>query len=161
MNLTETNSLLAFIALYDNRRIDDATVVAWHAVLDDLDLPDCREAVVQHFRTSDVYLVPVHIRRLVDEIVRDRRRLELDRKAEQAALEMAADPTRYDRSPAVSALLAELRDRLPEGDPDSLRYGRRHWREVAAARERQENAKPNPLFDPAALSKLAQMTREE
>lgn len=156
MNRTETSQLLALIARYDNRRADDATVIAWHAVLGDLDLADCQTAVIKHVGSSDAYLMPVHIRRLVDDIDRERRRAERERaEAEVKAIE-AADPTRRDRSDDVKALIAQLRTQLLAGDPDSLRYATRQWREVREARERQENAEPNPLFDPAALKRLAE-----
>jgi hypothetical protein len=156
MNRAETSDLLALIARYDNRRADDATVIAWHAVLGDLDLADCQAAVIQHVGTSDAYLMPVHVRRLVGEIDRERRRLAREaRAAEIAALE-AADPTRRDRSDAVKALIAELRDKLPDGDPDSLRHSSRYWREQREARKRQERAEPNPHYDPAAVARLAE-----
>ena len=157
MNRAETSDLLALIARYDNRRVDDATVIAWHAVLGDLLAVDCQAAVIRHVGTSDAYLMPVHVRRLADEIDRDRRRHAREaRETEQAAIE-AADPTRRDRSDAVRELIAELRAKLPEGDPDSLRHASKHWREVREARERQENAEPNPHFDPEALKRLSEM----
>lgn len=161
MNLAETHDLLGLIRAYDNRNFDDATVIAWHAVLGDLDLADCQRAVVKHVNTSDAYLMPVHIRRGAEEIDRERRKaIREAREAEVAAIE-AADPTRRDRSEAVKALIEELRERLPEGDPDSLRYGSRYWREQREARERQENAEPNPHYDPAVAAQAAAAVEEE
>lgn len=161
MNLAEVSQLLALIARYDNRKADDATVVAWHAVLGDLGLADCQQAVIKHINTSDAYLMPVHIRRGAEEIDRDRRRQAREaREAEIAAIE-AADPTRRDRSDAVKALIAELREKLPAGDPDSLRHASGYWREQREARERQENAEPNPLYDPSVAARLAAETEQE
>lgn len=160
MNLAETHDMLAFIAAYDNRRFDDATVLAWQPIFADLHFADCRIAATRHFATSDAYLMPVHIRRLVDEIDRERRRQEREQhEANMAAIE-AADPTRRDRSDETRALIAELRERLPDGDPDKLRHGSGHWRRQREARERQERAEPNPHYDPAALVRLAEMTPE-
>jgi hypothetical protein len=157
VNRAETSDLLALIARYDNRRVDDATVIAWHAVLGDLLPGDCQAAVFRHMGTSDAYLMPVHIRRLAEEIDRERRRQAREtRESEQAAIE-AADPTRRDRSEHVRALIAQLRTELPEGDPDSLRYASKHWRQVREARERQENAEPNPHYDPTAIARLSEM----
>lgn len=161
MNLAEVSQLLAWIARYDNRKADDATVVAWHAVVGDLDLGDARRAVVEHFSSSDAYLMPVHIRRGVAEIERDRRRQAREaRESELKAIE-AADPTRRDRSDAVKALIAELREKLPDGDPDSLRYGSGYWRQVREDRERQASAEPNPHYDPAVAARAAELAEED
>lgn len=161
MNLAETHDLLTFVAQYDNRRFDDATVIAWQPLFAGLDLADCRQAVMRHIATSDAYLMPVHIRRIVEEIDRDRRRaIREARESEMLAIEQA-DPTRRDRSDEVRALIAQLRTELPEGDPDSLRYGSRYWRQVREARERQEQAEPNPAYDPQAAARLAAEAEEE
>lgn len=155
MNRTETSALLGLIARYDNRKADDATVLAWHAVLGDLDLADCQAAVIRHIGTDDAYLMPVHIRRIVEDIDRDRRRQAREaREAELAEIE-AADPTRTDRSDAVKALIAELRAKLPDGDPDSLRYASGYWRQVREDRERLERAEANPHYDPQLAARLA------
>lgn len=161
MNRPETSDLLALIARYDNRRADDATVIAWHAVLGDLNHGDCQAAVLRHIATSDAYLMPVHIRRLADEIDRERRREAREERERQAQLAIEADPTRRDRSDEVRALIAQLRMALPEGDPDKLRYGSGHWRQVREARERQESAVPNPHYDPAALKRLEEMNADD
>lgn len=161
MSPAETSDLLALIARYDNRKADDATVLAWYPLMSDLDAADARQAVIHHFATEDAYLMPVHIRRGVEDIRRERRRIAREAaEAEQKAIE-AADPTRRDRSVEVRELIAQLRTQLPEGDPDSLRYGSRYWREVREARERQERAEPNPHYDPQAAARAAAEAEEE
>lgn len=161
MTPAETSQLLTLIRSYDNRKADDATVLAWHAVLGDLDLADCQQAVIRHMGSDDAYLMPVHIRRLVNEIDRERRRAAREaRESELKAIE-AGDPTRRDRSDAVKALIAELRAKLPDGDPDSLRYGSGYWRQVREDRERQANAEPNPLYDPAVAARAAELAQED
>lgn len=157
MNLAETNDLLTFVAVYDNRRFDDATVMAWYPIFKDLPLNDCQAAVIKHFGTSDAYLMPFHIRQGATEIDRERRRQIREERERQAQLAIEADPTRRDRSEEVRALIARLRLELPEGDPDKLRYGSGHWRQVREARERQEAAVPNPDYDPTALKRLEEM----
>lgn len=159
MNHAETNDLLAFVAVYDNRRFDDATVIAWHRVLGDLDLAACQAAVVRHFGTDDAYLMPVHVRRLVDELAGERRRQEreqarLAREAELAAIE-AAHPARRDRTEAIEELIAELRGKLPPGNPDCLRYASGYWRQQREDRVRQANAVPNPHYDPRTAAQAA------
>jgi len=161
MNLAETHDLLTFIAVYDNRRFDDATVVAWQTILTDLTDTDCRTAVMGHFAESTEYLMPAHIRRGALQAERDRRRILREaHEADQKAIE-AADPSRRDRSEDVRALIAQLRAQLPPGDPDSLRYASKHWRQVRESRERQERAEPNPHFDPEALKRLSEMEGPE
>ena len=156
MNLTETSNLLTFIARCDNRRVDDATAIAWQSLLSDLPITDCLAAARQHFQTSDAYLMPVHIRRLAAEIDRERRRVERERREESERLAIEADPTRRDRSAEVRALIATLRDSLPDGDPDKL-----HRPEVVEwerQRERAARAEPNPLYDPTVHAQLAEET---
>jgi hypothetical protein len=149
VNLEDTNRLLVFIARLDNRRVDDATVVAWQSILGELDLPDCVAAARQHFGESDAYLMPVHIRRGAFEIDRDRRRRAREANAARALEAQMSDPTRYDRSDEVRALIAQLRDALPDGDPDKLR--RAEWVEHDKRRARLEQAEPNPHYDPSAV----------
>lgn len=63
MNLREVGALLALIATFDNRQVDEATLVAWSGVLDGtgVTLDECRAAVVKHFRESTAYLQPAHV----------------------------------------------------------------------------------------------------
>lgn len=161
MNLAETHDLLTFIAVYDNRRFDDAAVHGWHRIVADIDFADAETAVVEHFATSDAYLMPVHIRRLVAELHRARVRQLNEAQREKALAIEAADPTRGDRSEHIEALVAETRSRLRPGNADLLRHAAGHWRRVREDRKRQEHAVPNPDFDPAALGRLAQTTSQE
>lgn len=126
MNLAETNDLLTLASTLDNRRFDDATVVAWHEILADLPFVDCRAAVFAHFAEESAYLMPVHIRRRAVEADRIRRRdqrLAIE-AAESERLALEAVPTK-DRSAEVTALIEELRDTLPPIDPSKFR--RREW----------------------------------
>lgn len=143
MNLVETNDLLTLIAGVDNRRIDDAMVMVWREILADLSFADCRAAVVQHLRTSDDYLMPVHVRRAAVDIDRERRRTVREAaEAERRALE-ARPPVTTDRSREVRDA---ARATLPKGDPDKLRWGHKHWRELQRDEQRRREAKPNPDF---------------
>lgn len=148
MNLAETNDLLTLIATYDNRRFDDATVVAWQPILANLRFDDCRAAVVEHFATSEKYLMPVHVRLGARDRARRRHEIE-NRLAIRAELE---DPSRGDRSEATRELIRRLRDSLPDGDPDKLH--RPEWVQHEKRRKRGK-AEPNPGYDPTALERLA------
>lgn len=70
MNLQETTDLLVRIQIIDNRRFEEATVLAWHELVADLDFPAAVEAVRLHFRESTAYLVPAHVRQGVERIMR-------------------------------------------------------------------------------------------
>lgn len=152
MNLAETHDLLTLIAAYDNRRFDDATVLAWHPILASATFEDCRTAVTRHFATSTEYLMPAHVNRGAIEI-RNRRatqRETLDRLA------IEQDPERRDRTEATKDLIRRLRDSLPDGDPDKLR--RPEWVEWDKRRAREATAEQNPLYDPTVHARLAEET---
>jgi hypothetical protein len=147
VNLVETHDLLTLIAKYDNRRFDDATVIAWRELLADLPFDDCRTAALAHFGRSEKYIMPFNIIQGANDLDRERRRILREQReaAEQRALE--ARPT-TDRS---VELRAAIRDMLPPGDPDKLR--RAEWVEADRRRERLANAEPNPLYDPTIAAR--------
>lgn len=125
MTPEEIGRILAAAAARDNRTVGVTDVMAWREDIGDLDYRDALAAVSRHYRESTDRLMPAHVRRLVAQIERDRwRAAELRRYQEVAAsiaaLTPAAPPTR-DRKAEVDALIAELRDRLPPGDPAKLR----------------------------------------
>ncbi len=144
MNHAETSDLLTFIASYDNRRIDDATVMAWQPIFADLPFDDCRAAVIAHFTVSDVYLMPVHIRRGALERDRERRRLERERRERDAAIEAAVGAK--DRSEETLALIASVRDSLRDTGQDVLRPAEWVEWERKQARAAWADAEPNPHF---------------
>lgn len=124
MTPAETAKLLALIRRYDNRRIDDATVVAWHKILDDLEHTDCVSAVLEHFRKSATYLMPFHVRSGALSAVKaraaQRARAQLEAKLAIEAAE-AGDRGVHDRSEEVHNALTELAKRLGPGRPDRMR----------------------------------------
>ena len=65
MNSSEVRELLMGIKLVDNRRVSDGSVEMWRRILSDLELDECKLAVIEHFRTSTQYLEPQHIRHIV------------------------------------------------------------------------------------------------
>lgn len=142
MNLVETHDLLTLAAKYDNRRFDDATVMAWQEVLADLPFDDCRTAVVSHVATSAEYLMPVHVVQGAAEIDRIRRRRLREIREAQERLELEAAP-RTDRSKEIAAA---IRDMLPAGNPDALR--RAEWLDSDKRRDRLTEANANPDYDP-------------
>lgn len=124
MNRQETHSLLTYVAAVDNRRFGDDTVIAWHGILADVHAADATEAVRRHFATSTDYLMPAHIVRLADEVRRERKRAIREADERRLALEAAPAVLPSERSAEVQALIADLRDRLPDPDERPRRLAR-------------------------------------
>jgi hypothetical protein len=61
MNIPETTQLLVAIARFDNRDYDQATINAWHMMLEDVSYADAEAAVKNHFRNSHDYFTVTHI----------------------------------------------------------------------------------------------------
>lgn len=61
MNLVETGQLLTVAAAFDNRHVTTDTAIAWHEVLEDVDLQDALVAVREHHKNSTEYLMPGHV----------------------------------------------------------------------------------------------------
>lgn len=150
MTPEQVGQILAAAAGRDARTVGVTDVLAWHEDIGDLDFHDALAAVSRHYRESTDRLMPAHVRRLAAEIARDRRRAgrEAREAAERRAIE--ADPSRRDRSEEVRRLIAELREALPEGDPDKLRRSEVLTWERNRERQQRPDAEPNPHYDSAA-----------
>lgn len=160
MNLTETDQLLTIIYQLDKRIIDDATVLVWQEILEDLPFADCVQATTQHFRESTDYLMPAHVVAGARAIQRNRIRQHREALAiESAPVEDHRPLT--DRSQDIQDFVANVRASLPATSADILSYGNGHWRKVREARERAEQAEPNPHFDPTVLARLVQTVPDE
>lgn len=72
MNAAETGQLLAFAALYDNRKVGDPDVVAWLKAIGDLPYADAEAAVAAHYGESTDRIMPGHVRTRVKAMRRDR-----------------------------------------------------------------------------------------
>lgn len=70
MNIDQTARLLALVQVIDNRRVDEATILAWHPLVSDLDFLEASEAVNLHRQESREYLLPAHVRENVRRIQR-------------------------------------------------------------------------------------------
>jgi hypothetical protein len=145
VTLADVYDLLTLAASFDNRKFDDATVAAWHAVLHDLDPGDAQTAVLQHFSSSREYLMPVHIREAAQAVRRRREHLEREaQQADQRAVESAQRGPTTDRSPEIAAFVAQVRSMLPPGDPGKLRHATKHWQRVQRIREAVQNPDYRP-----------------
>lgn len=61
MKPTEAAALLTIAAAYDNRKPDPDAAKAWAMALDGLRFEDCRQVVVEHYRTSREWMMPVDV----------------------------------------------------------------------------------------------------
>lgn len=68
MNIEETSKMLGLIQVIDNRRVDEATILAWLPLVEDLEYAEAVEAVTMHRRESTGYLLPAHVRQNVARI---------------------------------------------------------------------------------------------
>lgn len=92
MNAEEMGDLLAFAALYDNRKASDPDVVAWLKAIGDLPYADAEAAVAAHYGQSTERIMPGHVRQLVKAMRRDR----IERGiVPVVAPELAGDPGRF------------------------------------------------------------------
>ena len=61
LDIRETGILLAKISLVDNRSASPETIVVWQEILADVEMQDALTALMNHWRTSDQWVKPVHI----------------------------------------------------------------------------------------------------
>lgn len=142
--------VLAKAAAFDLRTIGESDVMAWHEALGDLDAADALAAVTRHYRETDDRLMPTHVRRIVGELQRERRRAIRERE-ESLAIEADAAVGRgplADRSAEIQELVAGVREVLPEGDVEALHPRAVHWEREHRAYLHQQDAEPNPAYDP-------------
>ena len=92
MNLLETGQLLTVAAAFDNRHVTTDTAIAWHEVLEDIELEDALVAVREHHKNSTEYLMPGHV---VAGARRNKDRREREMRKSMRALERA--PITFDR----------------------------------------------------------------
>jgi hypothetical protein len=61
LDIRETGILLAKISLIDNRTASKETIIVWQEILDKVELQDALTALMNHWRTSDQWIKPIHI----------------------------------------------------------------------------------------------------
>ena len=62
MNKPEAANLLAVMQTYDQRTVGETDVIAWHSALGDLTFPECRDAVIAHYRQQTDRIMPAQVR---------------------------------------------------------------------------------------------------
>ena len=72
MTPLETADILTAIASFDLRTVGEADIVAWHAVIGDLQKELALEAVVVHHKTNSERIKPAHLIGIAKQIRRER-----------------------------------------------------------------------------------------
>lgn len=74
MTPEEIGDVLGLAAARDRRTVGEADIFAWSADLDGITFDEAREAIRQHYRATDLWLMPSHILQRVRFIREDRLR---------------------------------------------------------------------------------------
>lgn len=170
MNLPETARLLTMIASFNNRTIGESDVIAWQSVLPDVPLADAEEAVRRHYAESTDWLMPAHVRHIVRDIHTERDALARHTgwapgqagvpKAEAMPEISSGSPgwlagvIQKATSERVAEILAEIRNKLPEGSREALMPRTVAWEQEQAAYQRHLHAVPNPHYRPQATEEV-------
>lgn len=154
MNRAQVAELLTLITAFDRRTLGDADIVAWHSVLDDIEVTDAAEAVRRHYRTSSEWIMPADVRRGAAEVVRERSigqwaPGQFGVPRDQAHPELP--PVPFEEMPVR---VQDLLRRVPRGNWAALHPRRAAWEREQRDYRRQADARPNPLYDPAAVEAL-------
>lgn len=135
MNITELTALLGRIQVLDNRQVDEMTLQAWEPLVEKIDYEDAVAAVNEHFKTSDKYLLPVHVvegaKRFRAHRVTTRSRIAARRIVELGG----KAPSYWNDAPQATEELAALGKRIEMRDPtadDSVRHLVAEQKRVAA-----------------------------
>lgn len=171
MNFEETHALLTFAATIDNRKFDDATVISWQVVLDQVDGQDAMRAAVAHFRDNTAYLTPAHIQAGAQVFAEEREREILREQVQHRLAKLDGGDAPHlrlvtsggDRAPEVLALIRSVTDSLPQMDNHARAVARaqqeRGRAEKPPVRERKRHTKPMKYPPPADDAVAALATR--
>jgi hypothetical protein len=111
MKPAEAAALLTIAAAYDNRKPDADQAKAWAMALDGLRFKDCREVVVEHYRRSREWLMPVDV---VSGVRRLRERRLLDYGPIPAPEHLDPDSPTFDRD--YRAYMADRTRAIADGE---------------------------------------------
>jgi len=139
MTPEDAAKVLLMASVYDNRTFDEVTARAWADALDGLELDDCLDAVKVHFRRSREWLMPVTVREIARDLIRQRNeqygreQYEAHLRALEAAPKVEPDPEVAAARKAEIARLVEQVGRIPsepsphpKTDDELRRKARKH-----------------------------------
>lgn len=173
MTPADMTDVLAVVTACDDRIIGLSDVAVWHKAIGDLDVTDASDAVAIHYGRSTERIKPAHVRAIVEEIDRDRRRATREareaaaKEAERLALEAAP---RTDRSRELAEMIRETvaKRSTPDASLERAKLVARQMkgRPVIPPKVKNPNAKPIDLSkipgpewsDPGARERLSVAT---
>lgn len=124
MSPADAGKLLALCAAFDNRKPDTSgmAAAAWADALGGLSFEDCAAAIRKHYRETDRYIMPSHVRAGVDklnELRAARLRASDEWREERRAVE--APPEQRVKPEAIRAFIEQFAARraLPDDDAGS------------------------------------------
>lgn len=160
MNLPETALMLAQMQAYDQRTVGESDVIAWQALLADAPFEDCQEAVRRHYAEQTERIMPAHVRRIVQDIVKAREvspwapgQYGVRREDAMVIVEVPDRLALTDLPGPVANLVASVRAMMPEGSREALKPRTVAWEREQAAFRRQQAAEPNPLYRASEVRK--------
>lgn len=68
MNLEETATVLAMVALVENRTFTDEQIAAWQSLLREIEVEHASSAVIKYYQNSTEAIKPAHIFKLSKDI---------------------------------------------------------------------------------------------
>lgn len=155
MRIDETAEVLTKIAAYDRRKLGEADVRAWHAVINDVEKADAMAAVERWYAEETDWMMPAHLRRIVRDIVRERASAAAKWAPGQYGIpkaepmpEISGPVSEGELTPEVRNLLASVRAMLPEGSREALMPRTVAWEQEQAAYQRHLHAVSNPHYRP-------------
>jgi hypothetical protein len=150
MNPEETEALTTIIYTAYDRPKPDGLDEIWHAALADVPFDLVRLAAIRLIQTSTFTPKVAELRQLAADLSRDRRRLAREAEKQRAIESYRADAGPLtDRSAEIQQFIGQVRGALPEGDREALRPRTVAWEREHRAFQRQQDAEPNPAFDPS------------
>jgi hypothetical protein len=119
MSPADAGKLLALCAAFDNRKPDPSgmAAAAWADALGGLSFEDCAAGIRAHYRKTDRYIMPAHVRQEVDRIV-DYRAAKARTLGESKVRAVEAPPEQRVKPEQIRKFIEEFAQRraLPGGD---------------------------------------------
>lgn len=146
MDAIEIGDLLAFAAIYDNRKAADPDVLAWLKAIGDLPYADAEDAVAAHYGETTERIMPGHVRARVKAMRRER--------LERAPLpppsgELADQSGRYQK--ILQARIKQIAD--GKDLRNAIAAGPREGDPPAEWQARKAAVTPPPPPDPQAIAR--------
>lgn len=146
MTKAEMAKLLGVAAAFDNRKVDEAMVEAWHGAIGDFSYDEAEWGLTQHYRHEARWVMPGDVTaRIFAE--RDRQREERSRElAQQRVLEARREKAEFeayrDAKAIESGIPRPTRERVPAEPVMAFRAAMADMDQMIAKSAQAQTAKP-------------------